>query len=129
MERYPRSVLELAEKWLELRGTEEGPLFDAEGLLSCNLDAATQRVVAAVGFVAPPGCSIRGHSCRISAFSQAALMAWDIVRLKIRFDWKNVDDMTDIYMDHRQRTTAASRVFFSPRLPEPPTAGGATESL
>lgn len=122
---HPRTVLELVNNWLALRGSAEGPLFDADGLHPCSLDDATKRVVAAVGYEAPDGCAVRGHSPRISAFSQAALMQWDVVRLKIRFDWKNLDDMSDVYMDHRQRTSAASRVFFSPKLPEPPTGENA----
>ena len=95
-----------------MRGDAEGPLFDATGLSSCSLDAATVKAVAAVGFEVPAGCTIRGHSPRISAFSQAALMQWDVVRLKIRFDWRNLEDMSDVYMDHRRRASTASRVFF-----------------
>ena len=116
---YPNTVLGLMRKWVAVRGTGDGYFFDGCGLPRCNLDRATKRVMNAVGFKAPAGCDVSGHSPRISAFTQAVLLEWSDVRLRIRFDWKNLGDMADVYLDHRVRTTAASMIFFSPELPEP----------
>lgn len=118
---HPRSVLQLMSNWAATRGTAAGPWFELEGLPACDLDAAARRLTAVVGYVAPEGCEVSGHSPRISAFSQAAMAQWSDVRLKIRFDWRNVADMADVYLDHRVRMSAASIVFFSPALPEPAT--------
>lgn len=116
---HPLTVLGLMRSWLADRGVTAGPLFDGAGLNDCDLDAATKRLMRSVGFNAPAGCAVRGHSPRITAFSQAVLMRWSDVRLRIRFDWKNLADMVDVYFDHRARLSAASLVFFSPELPEP----------
>ena len=116
---YPKTVLGLIRAWVADRGTADGYFFDGCGLRRCNLDRATKRVMREIGFVAPPGCDISGHSPRITAFTQAVLLEWSDTRLRIRFDWKNLADMADVYLDHRVRTSQASRVFFSPELPDP----------
>lgn len=114
----PCTVLSLLGRWTELRGVAPGKWFYRPGLPACNLDDAVRRLMRTVGYVAPPGCQVSGHSLRILAFSQSALMLWSDVRLQIRFDWKNVADMAEVYLDHRSRTSAASRVFFCPDIPE-----------
>ena len=116
---HPNTVLGLMRQWVAVRGTGDGYFFDGCGLPRCNLDRATKRVMNAVGFKTPAGCDVSGNSPRISAFTQAVLLEWSDVRLRIRFDWKNLGDMADVYLDHRVRTTAASMIFFCPELPEP----------
>lgn len=113
----PCTVLQLLRAWTELRGTAPGKWFYRPGLPACNLDTAVRRLLPVVGYTVPPGCQVSGHSLRILAFSQSALMLRSDVRLQIRFDWKRVADMAEVYLDHRCRTTAASRVFFCPDLP------------
>ena len=113
----PCTVLDLLGRWTELRGIAPGKWFYRPGLPACNLDAAVRRLMHTVGYVAPPGCQVSGHSLRILAFSQSALMLWSDVRLQVRFDWKNIADMAEVYLDHRSRTRAASRVFFCPDIP------------
>lgn len=39
--------------------------------------------------------------------------------MKVRFEWKNVPDMTDVNLDHRVSTLKAFNAFFSPKHPEP----------
>lgn len=119
VEGHPHTVLQLVRSWLAARGSAPGPLFDGPGLPRPRLHAALRRVMRAIGYAPPAGCEVSGHSARITAFSQAVLMRWSDVRLRIRFDWKNVEDMADVYLDHRVRLSIASRVFFSPDLPEP----------
>ena len=121
----PCTVLQLLSRWTELRGATPGKWFSRPGLPAANLDAAVRRLVRVVGFSAPPGCQVSGHSLRILAFSQSALMLWSDVRLQIRFDWKNISDMAEVYLDHRSRTSAASRVFFCPDLPGHHSIGAA----
>ena len=113
----PLTVLDLLTRWTELRGDSAGPWFSRPGLPRGSLDRAVRRLAEAVGYSPPSGCQISGHSMRILAFSQSALMLWSDVRLKIRFDWKNVADMADVYLDHRARTSSASAVFFCPDVP------------
>ena len=114
----PCTVLRLLSRWTELRGVTPGKWFYRPGLPAANLDGAVRRLARVVGFSVPPGCQVSGHSLRILAFSQSALMLWSDVRLQIRFDWKNVADMAEVYLDHRSRTSGASRIFFCPDLPE-----------
>ena len=67
---HPNTVLGLMRQWVAVRGTGDGYFFDGCGLPRCNLDRATKRVMNAVGFKAPAGCDVSGHSPRISAFTQ-----------------------------------------------------------
>ena len=116
---HPLTVLALLDRWAELRGAEPGRWFERAGMPAASLDAAVKRLTNALGWEAPRGCQVSGHSLRILAFSQSSLLSWSAPRMQVRFDWKRVEDMGEIYMDHLARTSAASLVFFSPHLPEP----------
>lgn len=116
---HPHTVLQVVYAWTSARESVPGPLFSGIGLLRARLDPALRRLARAIGFTPPPGCAVSSHSARITAFSQMVLMRWSDVRLRFRFDWKNVQDMAVVYLDHRVRVVTASRVFFSPDLPEP----------
>lgn len=36
-------------------------------------------------------------------------------RLRLKFDWRCIADMINAYLDHRCKTTLASRIFFAKR--------------
>lgn len=62
---------------------------------------------------------MRGHFTRITASSHACVLSWSDTCLKHRYEWKNLQDTADIYLEHRVRALAEPLVFFSSRLPEP----------
>ena len=128
------TVLSILMAWRDARHTRSARWFDSPGLPAPSLDRAVTALTGAVGYAPPARCEVSGHFPRITAFSQAVLLQWSSVRLKLRFDWKRVEDMADVYMDHRSRTSAASRIFFDPSLPEPeasttPAPGAADSAL
>lgn len=115
---HPLRVLGLLGRWSELRGAASGRWFERADMSASGLDAAVKRLVVAVGWAPPKGCQVSGHSLRILTFSQAALLSWSGARMQVRFNWKRVEDMGEIYMDHLARTSSASLAFFSPHLPK-----------
>lgn len=116
----PITVLEVLTAWRDLRRRDAVRWFDAPGLPRPSLDDAVRSLTRAAGYAPPNGGTVSGHSPRITAFSQSVMLDWSPVRLKVRFDWRSVADMADVYLDHSVRTSAASRIFFDPALPEPP---------
>lgn len=115
----PITVLSVLAAWRDIRSAAAARWFDSPGLPAASLDAATKSLTSAVGYAPPTRCGVSGHSARITAFSQAVLMGWSELRLQVRFDWRKIEDMGGVYLDHRVRTSAASRLFFDPALPEP----------
>ena len=115
----PITVLQILLTWRDRRRRDGIRWFDAPGLPSPSLDAAVRALTRAAGYAPPTGCAVSGHSARITAFSQAVLLGWSPVRLQVRFDWRHVADMAEVYLDHSVRITSASMLFFNPALPEP----------